>query len=71
MTSEELHRQSIIFDAHCDTIMAVVAGKRTLSERSSEGHIDLPRLREAGVTAQIFAIYISPEKELTHILSWG
>jgi membrane dipeptidase len=57
---KQLHRESIVFDAHCDTLQEVLAGKRRLSERSEEGHADLPRLREGGVTAQIFALFVSP-----------
>lgn len=53
-----LHFNSIIFDGHCDTLLEVLDGKRRLHERSTEGHIDLPRLREGGVTAQVFAIFI-------------
>jgi len=58
MDSSELHRRSIVFDAHCDTILAILRGDRDLNERSSEGHLDLPRMREGGITAQIFAIFI-------------
>ncbi len=58
MEAIALHRDSIIFDGHCDTLLAVLEGKRKLGERSPEGHIDLPRLREGGVTAQVFAIFI-------------
>jgi membrane dipeptidase len=53
-----LHRQSIICDGHCDTLMRVVEGKLRLGERSAEGHLDLPRLREGGVTAQVFALFL-------------
>lgn len=49
---------SIIFDGHCDTIMDVAEGRRTLSERCAAGCIDLPRLREGGVTAQVFAMFL-------------
>jgi len=55
---EELHRSSIVFDGHCDSLLRVVEGQLKLAERSSEGHIDLPRLHDAGVTAQVFAIFI-------------
>ena len=53
-----LHRDSIVCDGHCDTLLSVLEGKRRLGQRSSQGHIDLPRLREGGVTAQVFAIFI-------------
>ena len=58
MDAITLHYNSIIFDGHCDTLLEVLDGKRRLNERSTEGHIDLPRLREGGVTAQVFAIFI-------------
>lgn len=60
MDPGRLHRESLVFDAHCDTLQEVLAGKRRLGERSEEGHLDLPRLREGGVTAQIFALFVSP-----------
>lgn len=52
-----LHFDAIVVDGHCDTLGDVLAGKRTLAERSALGHVDLPRLREGGVTAQIFACF--------------
>ena len=61
MDAMALHQDSIVFDAHCDTLLSVLEGKRTLGERSAEGHIDLPRQREGGVTAQVFAIFIEDQ----------
>jgi membrane dipeptidase len=58
MDVEALHRSSVVFDGHCDTLLRVAEGKHKLSERSTEGHIDLPRLRDGGVTAQVFAIFV-------------
>jgi membrane dipeptidase len=58
VNTEELHRSSIVFDGHCDTLLRVVEGQLKMAERSSEGHIDLPRLHDGGVTAQVFAIFI-------------
>jgi membrane dipeptidase len=57
----QLHHESIIFDGHCDTLLSLLKGTRKLGDRSREGHIDLPRLREGGVTAQVFAIFIEDE----------
>ena len=56
-----VHESSIIFDAHCDTLLQVVAGNRRLTDASAEGEVDLPRLRKGGVTAQVFAIFIEDE----------
>lgn len=68
----KLHRDSIIIDAHCDTLLRVVG--RWLFEaeqeydfysRNPRGHIDLPRLREGGVTCQVMALYIEPQYKPT------
>ncbi len=58
MNANELHRASIVFDGHCDTLLEMVDGKRRLGERSETGQLDLPRLAEGGVTAQVFAVFI-------------
>ncbi|HUT15187.1 MAG TPA: dipeptidase [Anaerolineae bacterium] len=61
MDAATLHQKSIVFDGHCDTLLAALDGERKLGERSSEGHVDLPRLHEGGVTAQVFAMYVEAE----------
>lgn len=53
-----LHRRAVVCDAHCDTILELERRGRSLGERASEGHIDLPRLLEGGVTAQVFALFV-------------
>lgn len=50
-----------IMDAHCDTLMDVADGRRRLADRDKGGQLDLPRMIEGGVGAQIFAMYVSPE----------
>ena len=62
MDPHTLHFDSIVIDAHCDTLGDVLEGKRTLTERSATGHVDLPRLREGGVTAQLFACFVPVEE---------
>ncbi|HOG45084.1 MAG TPA: dipeptidase [Anaerolineae bacterium] len=60
MDPQELHAASIVIDTHCDTLLSVLGDKRSLLERSDEGHNDLPRLKEGGVTAQVFALFARP-----------
>lgn len=48
----------LIADAHCDSMLDVIRGIRHLDHYSSTGHVDFPRLREAGVKIQIFALFI-------------
>ncbi|MCR4425795.1 MAG: dipeptidase [Firmicutes bacterium] len=50
-----------MMDAHCDTLMDVVSGRRKLGETGRGGHLDLPRMAEAGMSAQVFAIYVPEE----------
>ncbi len=57
-----LHRESIVIDTHCDSLMDVEKGVRQLGERSDKGHIDLPRLKEGGVDAQVFACWVGGSK---------
>ncbi len=47
-----LHRDSAVVDLHADTLMF----GRDLLERSSIGHVDVPRLLEGGVTLQVFSL---------------
>ena len=58
MNSATLHTGSIVIDGHCDTLGDVLDGTRTLGKRSILGQVDLPRLKEGGVTAQIFACFV-------------
>lgn len=52
------NHQFAIVDAHCDSLLDVLHGRRRLGERSSEGQADFLRLREAGVKLQFFAVFI-------------
>ena len=65
--AKSLHASSLIFDGHCDTLISIRDGDRRLGERcqvqpdggvTSSQHIDLPRLLEGSVTAQIFACFV-------------
>ncbi len=56
--AEELHRRSIVIDAHCDTALLAAEDNYNLAERHNDHHLDFPRMREGGVTAQIFAVFV-------------
>lgn len=51
----------MIVDAHCDTLSAALAQGRNLWEKSASGQADLPRLLEAGVGLQVFALFVDPK----------
>lgn len=58
LTAHELHFDAIVCDGHCDTLGDVLAGARRLHDHAASGHVDLPRLRAGGVTAQVFACFV-------------
>jgi membrane dipeptidase len=49
---KELHQRWCVADGHADSLM----WNRDLCARSTEGHVDFPRLREAGVKLQCFTL---------------
>ncbi len=62
----KLHRSAIVFDAHCDTAMRLIGDhKIDLGARREPGrmggHMDLPRMKDGGLDAQIFAAWVDPE----------
>ncbi len=52
-----LHRRSLVWDAHMDSLIRVVEHGIDLGVRS-EAQADLTRWREGGVGAQVFAVWI-------------
>lgn len=49
-----------IFDGHNDTILSLTRTGRTFFERSTEGHIDLPRALEGRLGGGFYAMYVPP-----------
>lgn len=50
--------ESIGIDSHIDTIQRVLVMGADLGERHHAGHVDLPRLREGGMRAPFFAMWV-------------
>jgi membrane dipeptidase len=67
-----VHRSSLVVDTHIDTLTHLVARSPDFSSRLDAGRVDIPRLREGGVGAAYFAIWIdegTPDAEaLTYTL---
>jgi membrane dipeptidase len=53
-----LHRAGLVVETHADTTPWFEDPEWRFDERHEEGHIDLPRLREGGVDAVFWAIYM-------------
>lgn len=55
--SDRIHKEITVCDTHCDTIGRVLSEGFDLGVRSDKGHVDIPRLIEGGVDAQVFACW--------------
>ncbi|HET8679489.1 MAG TPA: membrane dipeptidase, partial [bacterium] len=55
----DVHTAAVVVDLHCDALLDLQAGRRTLDRRSSRGHVDLPRLRQGGMDVQVFAAFVA------------
>jgi membrane dipeptidase len=53
-----LHFRSIVIDTHVDTTQRLVFDNFNLDERHDDGSIDIPRMREGGVGAVFFAVWV-------------
>jgi membrane dipeptidase len=56
--ARKLHFSSIIVDTHDDTTQRFLDGKFDLGSRDSQGGIDIPRMREGGLGAIFFSIWV-------------
>jgi membrane dipeptidase len=52
-----------IVDGHNDALLRVWLTGGSLQERTENGHLDLPRMREGGVAAGFFAVYVPATDE--------
>ena len=47
-----------IIDGHNDALLRVWRHGGSLNERSDDGHLDVPRMREGGIAAGFFAVFV-------------
>ncbi len=59
--AREIHFSSLVFDAHADTPQRFFFDQFDLGHRDAEGCVDIPRLREGGVGAIFFALWVPVE----------
>jgi membrane dipeptidase len=53
-----IHFSSIVVDTHDDTTQRFLSGTFDLGKRNPDGHVDIPRMREGGMNAIFFSIWI-------------
>jgi len=56
--AKALHNESLVIDTHIDTATHLLWREPKFDTRLNVGHVDIPRLREGGVNAAFFAVWI-------------
>lgn len=60
--NKALHNQTIVIDLHADTAQRLVDEEDfDIMSRNDYGHLDVPRMKEGGLDAQFFSIWVEPE----------
>jgi membrane dipeptidase len=59
--ARSIHFSSLVFDTHADTPQRLFFDRFDLASRDAEGCVDIPRLREGGVGAIFFALWVPVE----------
>ncbi|HEX7137405.1 MAG TPA: dipeptidase, partial [Vicinamibacterales bacterium] len=58
----QVHSRAIVLDTHADTTQRLIFDPRfNIGERHSDGHIDIPRMRDGGMDALFFSIWVPSE----------
>ncbi len=56
--ARQLHFSSIVIDTHADTTQRFIDGDFDLAPRNEKGSVDIPRMKEGGVDAIFFAVWM-------------
>jgi membrane dipeptidase len=56
--AHKLHFSSLVLDTHDDTTQRFFSKSFDLGRRNPDGHVDIPRMREGGMNAVFFSIWI-------------
>jgi len=56
--AKRLHFSSIVLDTHDDTTQRFFTKDYDIGKRNPDGHVDIPRMREGGMNAIFFSIWI-------------
>ncbi|MBV8860103.1 MAG: dipeptidase [Acidobacteria bacterium] len=56
-----VHRRAVAVDMHADTVQFVIDEGTDISRRVGTTHLDAQRMREGGLDAQFFSVWVEPE----------
>src|SRR5439155_17436878 len=57
-TARQLHDRAIVIDGHADTTQRLLDKTFDFTVRHPDGNLDLPRMREGGLDAVFFSIWV-------------
>lgn len=66
--ADKIHAAVLTVDTHCDTPMRLIRSGFDLGKRNDDGCVDFPRMKEGGLNAEFFAVYIGqgPRNDSAH-----
>ncbi|MCD4770126.1 MAG: dipeptidase, partial [Bacteroidales bacterium] len=56
--ADRIHNSMLTVDTHCDTPMRLVRSDYDLGVRNDNGCVDFPRMKEGGLDAEFFVVFI-------------
>lgn len=56
--ADRIHASILTIDTHCDTPLELSGGDYDLGVRNNEGCVDFPRMKDGGLDAEFFAVYM-------------
>ncbi|OGF66425.1 MAG: hypothetical protein A2Y62_15905 [Candidatus Fischerbacteria bacterium RBG_13_37_8] len=59
----EIHQHALVIDTHCDTPMIMMNENIDIGKRNDKGDFDLIRMKEGGVDAIFFAVFVSNDMD--------
>lgn len=62
----KIHNEAIVIDTHCDTPMAIMGKGLDLGQKLKSGEVDFVRMKEGGVDASFFAVFVSNRLDKEH-----
>lgn len=64
--AKKIHDEAIVIDTHCDTPMLMLDRNLDIGKRSNESQVDLVRMKEGGLDAIFFAVFVSNDLDEKH-----
>jgi membrane dipeptidase len=56
-----IHRRALMIDMHADTVQFIIDEGADINQRLETTHLDAVRMREGGLDAQFFSIWVEPQ----------